>query len=212
MFPCCNYHYVLYSQVVKTCDVLLNCVSILFERVGLTSVLALRTGSLPRLQCFMFQPYWDLIDLEHCVSWRCLTGDWIHIYCGMITVDVWVNTSISSWTTICCFLMRAFKIYRLSNSLAYSAALKSPCCTWPPRTSSSYNDTLVPFDQQLPMMSPKFKSIVLKPEVSYWPLGSVLPFLQYLRMGPLVRRRNQVWSLICFAGWQSTSSITTSKA
>lgn len=110
MFSCCNYHYVLYSQVVKTCDVLLNCMSILFERVGLTSVLALRTGSLPRLQFFMFQLYWDLIDLEHCVSWRCLTGDWIHIYCGMITVDVWVNTSISSWTTVCCFVMRAFKI------------------------------------------------------------------------------------------------------
>ena len=69
------------------------------------------------------QPYWDITDIQHCVSLKCSTG-WFEtcIYCEMITTIELANSSITSHNYII-FLVEKFKIYSLRKFVVYTTVL-----------------------------------------------------------------------------------------
>lgn len=59
----------------------------------------IRTSYVCKMQCpiseipsILFHLYWDIIDIWHCISLRCIAC-WIDIYCKIMTITALVNTS-----------------------------------------------------------------------------------------------------------------------
>ena len=71
-----------------------------------------------------FQRYCDVIDIEHCVSWR-WPMHWLDafIYCKMMTTVGLANTFITPHNYYFFFVVRTFKIYSLSNFQIYDRTL-----------------------------------------------------------------------------------------
>ena len=105
---------------------------------------------------FFFQIHWDIIDIEHCVSLRCIMW-WIDtcVYCEMSIIEL-ANRPITSHNYFYVWMVKTFKIFSLSNFQVYNTVYSVLCYSRVTMSNNAvhliprtylFKTEFVPFDQ-----------------------------------------------------------------